>query len=104
MPLGLIHLSDNIKFQIASFITLLIITIVWVVTFIQVGIKNHPIPVVGSDQGTVVGYVISNFAFVSVVSIFELGFDYLNILFLIFFMTFSCTLFVIRGSDARLVR
>ncbi|KAF9516504.1 hypothetical protein BS47DRAFT_1315345 [Hydnum rufescens UP504] len=70
LPLGLIHLTDNIKFQIASFITLLFIVIVWVVTFCQVGIKNYPIPVVASNQGTVVGFVISNFAFVTTIPAF----------------------------------
>ncbi|KAF8232896.1 hypothetical protein L208DRAFT_1269922 [Tricholoma matsutake] len=70
LPLGLIHLSDNIKYQIASFITLLFITIVWIVTFFQVGITNNSIPVVGSNQGTVVGYVISNFAFVTTIPAF----------------------------------
>ena len=65
LPLGLIQLSENIKFQIASFITLFVITIVWIATFFQVGITNNPISAVGTSQGTVVGYVISNFAFVS---------------------------------------
>ena len=69
LPLGLIQLSDNIKFQIASFITLILITIVWIVTFFQVGITNNSIPAVASDQGTVVGYVISNFAFVSITTL-----------------------------------
>jgi len=70
LPLGLIQLSDNIKYQIASFITLLFITTVWIVTFFQVGINNNSIPVVASDQGSVVGYVISNFAFVTTIPAF----------------------------------
>lgn len=70
LPLCLIQLSDNIKYQIASFITLLVICIIWIVTFFQVGITNYPIPVVASNQGTVIGYVISNFAFVTTIPAF----------------------------------
>jgi hypothetical protein len=67
--MGLIQLSGSIKFQILSFLTLVFITIVWIMTFFQVGITNFPIPAIGTSQASVVGYVISNFAFVSIISV-----------------------------------
>jgi hypothetical protein len=65
LPLSLNKLTDNIKFQIASFIFLLCITVIWLATCIQVGLHTFPIPVVRSKQSNVVGFVLSNFAFVS---------------------------------------
>lgn len=64
LPLSLNQLTDNIKFQIASFILLLCITVIWIATCIQVGLHTVSIPVVGSNQSNVVGFVLSNFAFV----------------------------------------
>ena len=66
LPLSLIHLTDNVKFQVASFILLLCIAVIWVATCIQVGLHTVSVPVVGRDQSSVVGFVLSNFAFVSV--------------------------------------
>lgn len=65
LPLSLIHLVDNIIFQVASFIVLLTITIVWIVIFALRGLNFNPIPIVGRDQSTVAGFVLSNFSFVS---------------------------------------
>ncbi|KAG8217068.1 hypothetical protein J3R82DRAFT_5067 [Butyriboletus roseoflavus] len=67
LPLSLIHLVDNIIFQVASFIVLLIISIIWIVIFILNGLNSNPIPVVGHDQSTVAGFVLSNFSFVMTV-------------------------------------
>lgn len=66
VPLSLIHLTDNIIFQIASFILLIIIAVIWIAAFIQVGLDKVFVPVVDSNQSNVVGFVLSNFAFVSV--------------------------------------
>jgi hypothetical protein len=43
------------------------ITVIWLATCIQVGLHTVPIPVAGSNQSNVVGFVLSNFAFVSIV-------------------------------------
>lgn len=67
LPLSLIHLTDNIKFQVASLILLLCITVVWIPTCIQVGLHNVSIPVVGSNQSNAVGFVLSTFAFVTTI-------------------------------------
>ena len=65
LPLSLVHLVDNVIFQIVSFIILLIITIIWIVIFAVRGLHIGHIPVVGHNQSTVVGFVLSNFSFVS---------------------------------------
>lgn len=65
VPLSLIHLTDNIIFQIASFILLIIIAVIWIATYIQVGLDKVFIPVVASNQSNVVGFILSNFAFVT---------------------------------------
>lgn len=66
VPLSLIHLTDNIIFQIASFILLIIIAVIWIATYIQVGLDKVFVHVVDSNQSNVVGFILSNFAFVSV--------------------------------------
>ncbi|KAG6380043.1 hypothetical protein JVT61DRAFT_8123 [Boletus reticuloceps] len=58
------HLVDNIIFQVVSFIVLLIITVVWIIVFIVGGLDTNHTPVVGHNQSTVVGFVLSNFSFV----------------------------------------
>ncbi|KAF8128973.1 AAAP amino acid permease [Boletus edulis] len=63
-PLSLVHLVDNIIFQVVSFIVLLIITVVWIIVFIVGGLNTNHTPVVGHSQSTVVGFVLSNFSFV----------------------------------------
>lgn len=67
LPLSLNQLTDNIKFQIVSFILLVCISVIWLATCIQVGLHTFPVPVVKSNQSNVVGFVLSNFAFVSAV-------------------------------------
>jgi hypothetical protein len=64
-PLSLIQLTDNIKFQVASFILLLAITATWLVTFAQLGLRTYVVPAIGKNQSNVLGFVLSNFAFVS---------------------------------------
>ncbi|KAF8550992.1 hypothetical protein OG21DRAFT_1445836 [Imleria badia] len=67
LPLSLVHLVDNIIFQIASFFILLIITVVWIVIFAVTGLNTNHIPAVGHAQSTVVGFVLSNFSFVTTI-------------------------------------
>ena len=57
-------LVQNIKFQLASAATLFIIMIIWVVIFAEHGL-NQDIPAFGSNQSSLVGFVLNNFAFVS---------------------------------------
>ena len=70
LPLNLIQLI----FQplIASFILLLCIAVIWLATCIQVGLQTFPILVSRSNQSNVVGFVLSNFAFVLVLSRFSI--------------------------------
>ncbi|KAG9315158.1 AAAP amino acid permease [Chiua virens] len=67
LPLSLIHLVDNIIFQVVSFIVLLGITIIWIVIFAIKGFNIDRTPVVGHDQSTVAGFVLSNFSFVTTI-------------------------------------
>jgi hypothetical protein len=63
LPLSVMSLVQNIKFQLASVATLLFVMATWIYIFSHQGL-NLAIPVVGSDQSSLVGFVLSNFAFV----------------------------------------
>jgi hypothetical protein len=56
-------LVQNIKFQLASVATLFFTMAIWIYIFTRQGL-NLSIPVVGSDQSGLVGFALSNFAFV----------------------------------------
>jgi hypothetical protein len=64
IPLSLLSLVQNIKFQLASVATLFFVMMVWIYLFSSHGF-DLPIPAVGSNQSGLVGFVLSNFAFVS---------------------------------------
>lgn len=64
IPLSLMSLVENIKFQLASVATLFFIMGSWVYLFADHGL-DLKIPVVGSSQSSLVGFVLNNFAFVS---------------------------------------
>ena len=68
LPLNLIQLI----FQITSFILLLCIAVIWLATCIQVGLHTFPTLVSRSNQSNVVGFVLSNFSFVLVLSRFAI--------------------------------
>ncbi|KAJ7509778.1 AAAP amino acid permease [Mycena galericulata] len=53
--------------MIASFVLLLCITVIWLATCIQVGLHHIPVSIVGSNQSNVVGFALSNFAFVTTI-------------------------------------
>jgi hypothetical protein len=67
LPLSMMSLVENIKFQLASVAILFFVMISWIVIFAQHGL-NLEIPVVGSSQSSLVGFVLNNFAFVSLLS------------------------------------
>ncbi|CAG8498648.1 22949_t:CDS:2 [Dentiscutata erythropus] len=67
IPLGILELVDNIGVQIASFITLLFIIIIWIITFIIHGLSSDLVPFVGNDQSQVIGTVLYNYAFITTV-------------------------------------
>lgn len=64
IPLSVMSLVENIKFQLASVAVLFFVMISWIVIFAQNGL-DIDIPVIGSNQSTLVGFVLNNFAFVS---------------------------------------
>jgi hypothetical protein len=64
LPLSIMSLVQNIKFQLASVAVLFFVMASWVVIFAKHGL-NLDIPVIGSSQSTLVGFVLNNFAFVS---------------------------------------
>lgn len=57
-------LVENIKFQMASVATLFFVMIVWIFLFVNHGL-DQAVPTVGPTQGSLVGFVLNNFAFVS---------------------------------------
>ncbi|CAG8723723.1 6441_t:CDS:2 [Cetraspora pellucida] len=67
IPLGVLELVDNVRIQIASFVTLIFIIIVWLVTFIIHGLTRDFVPFVGNSQSQVVGTVLYNYAFITTV-------------------------------------
>ncbi|KAI8058577.1 hypothetical protein BDF22DRAFT_739993 [Syncephalis plumigaleata] len=66
-PLGFLRLVDNAIVQIASMAALIIITIGWMVTFCQLGLKTERLPAITADSGQVVGTVLFNYAFITTV-------------------------------------
>ncbi|TVY41556.1 hypothetical protein LOCC1_G005111 [Lachnellula occidentalis] len=62
LPLSVMSLVQNIKFQIASVATLFFVLIVWIYIFAKHGLEQT-VPAVGNDQSTLVGFVLGNFAF-----------------------------------------
>ena len=64
LPLSVMSLVQNIKLQIASVATLFIVIMIWIYIFARHGL-NYTAPPVGNDQSTLVGFVLGNFAFVS---------------------------------------
>jgi hypothetical protein len=64
IPLSVLSLVQNIKFQLASVATLFLVMMIWIYIFASHGL-DLPIPAVGSNQSGLVGFVLSNFAFVS---------------------------------------
>lgn len=64
IPLSMMSLVQNIKFQLASVAILFFVMASWIVIFAQHGL-DLDIPVVGNSQSTLVGFVLNNFAFVS---------------------------------------
>ena len=68
LPLSMMSLVENIKFQLASVAVLFFVMISWVVIFAQHGL-DLKIPAVGGSQSSLVGFVLNNFAFVSLLSL-----------------------------------
>lgn len=69
LPLSLMSLVENIKFQLASVATLFVVMAIWIYIFASHGL-NRGVPLIGSDQSGLVGFVISNFAFITTVPSF----------------------------------
>jgi hypothetical protein len=57
-------LVQNIKFQLASVATLFFVMGCWIFIFAHKGF-HQDIPAFGNDQGSLIGFVLNNFAFVS---------------------------------------
>ena len=64
LPLSVMSLVQNIKFQLASVAALFFVMTIWIYIFAHHGLEVS-IPVFGSNQSGLVGFVLSNFAFVS---------------------------------------
>ncbi|TVY34724.1 hypothetical protein LSUB1_G005024 [Lachnellula subtilissima] len=69
LPLSVMSLVQNIKFQIASVATLFFVIIVWIYIFAQHGL-GQTVPPVGNDQSTLIGFVLGNFAFITTIPSF----------------------------------
>ena len=65
IPLSLMSLVQNIKFQFVSVAVLFFIMLAWIYLFVHHGLHVH-IPVFGSNQSGLIGFVLNNLAFVSV--------------------------------------
>jgi hypothetical protein len=64
LPLSMMSLVENIKFQLVSVAVLFFIMISWIIIFARHGLDRN-IPLIGNNQSTLVGFVLNNFAFVS---------------------------------------
>jgi hypothetical protein len=72
IPLSVMSLVQNIKFQLASVATLLFVMGCWIFIFAHKGFHQN-IPVFGKDQSSLIGFVLNNFAFVSLPSTLKPG-------------------------------
>jgi hypothetical protein len=63
LPLSVMSLVQNIKFQLLSVASLFFVMVVWVFLFADHGFSLS-IPVLGHNQSALMGFVFSNFAFV----------------------------------------
>jgi hypothetical protein len=63
LPLSVLKLGQNIIFQLISAVTLIGIFVIWIVVFLKHGLLNS-VPMVGSNGTQLIGFVVSNFAFV----------------------------------------
>ncbi|KAF8860892.1 hypothetical protein BDZ45DRAFT_292291 [Acephala macrosclerotiorum] len=69
LPLSVMSLVQNIKFQLASVVILLFVMISWVFIFAEKGF-DLPTPAIGSNQSSLIGFVLNNFAFITTVPSF----------------------------------
>lgn len=67
LPLSVMSLVQNIKFQLASVATLFVVIGMWIYIFAHHGL-NNVVPSIGTDQSTLIGFVLGNFGFVSMFS------------------------------------
>ncbi|CAG8672973.1 4422_t:CDS:2 [Funneliformis mosseae] len=65
IPMAFCDLSENVKVQIISFVTMLLVVVTWSIACIANGIKPDRIPLIGSDQSLLVGSVLFNYAFIT---------------------------------------
>ena len=63
LPLSVMSLVQNIKFQLASVVILLFVMSSWVFIFAKQGF-DLPTLAIGSNQSSLIGFVLNNFAFV----------------------------------------
>jgi hypothetical protein len=63
LPLSVMSLVQNIKFQLASVASLSFVMVVWIYIFATHGL-DLAIPAFGNNQSALIGFVLSNFAFV----------------------------------------
>ncbi|CZR67268.1 uncharacterized protein PAC_17167 [Phialocephala subalpina] len=69
LPLSMMSLVQNIKFQLISVAALFFVMIVWIFLFADHGLDRE-IPTVGNNQSALFGFVLSNFAFITTVPSF----------------------------------
>jgi hypothetical protein len=64
IPLSMMSLVQNIKFQLASVASLFFVMACWIFIFAHHGLDQE-IPAFGNNQSSLIGFVLNNFAFVS---------------------------------------
>jgi hypothetical protein len=62
IPMGLMDLKENSIFQIVAFVVLLVVSLQFIVTFVQDGIDLSNVSIWGNDWGNLFGIVLFNFA------------------------------------------
>ncbi|RIB07403.1 hypothetical protein C2G38_2006823 [Gigaspora rosea] len=67
VPMTFMELSNNAKIQIASFFTIILIVITWIVTIAVHGLNPERIPIFGPSQDQIIKTVMFNYAFITTV-------------------------------------
>jgi hypothetical protein len=62
LPLGFFSLDDNIWVQAFSFVTIMVITLIWVVIWLIGGLDPSRVPFIGPQQGAVISMAFFNYA------------------------------------------
>jgi hypothetical protein len=64
LPMGCMNLDDNITIQIISFVMLVVLTGIFILNYITIGLNYDAVPMIGSNFSEALGTAIFNYALI----------------------------------------